>query len=319
MSSNIKTTNSHRNETGEEVESSEYDKYTNINCEQHGTLIKICVILATTLIIATISVLLIITHIPLNPSDTKDTFRINTHKTSGFSGKNIDNKTSGLKEATSIENYKTFLDESDCCEFLYVDYITEDVGFQSSIQGIYRLKSKFNGRELYKSDRFDSNIAWTKESWAIGANPNTRENWVLFTSVCSAFCIEECSSNDWKGLDINVNCYRNLSHDVNPCSGYRPLRIAGSGFGQISFPNNYRNPSSYEFRMCEWRVSGRFGYIIKITILELNLNKQNLFLIDGEDASAPVIGGFHASNDAIVEPMFSSGLTFGINESKYII
>ena len=315
MSSNIRTTNSHNNETGEEIESSEYDKYININCEQHGTLIKICVVLATTLIIATISLLFLITHIPLNPSDTKDTFSSNTHKTSGFSEKNVNNKTSGLIETTSIEKYKTFLDEGDCCKFLYVDNNREDFGFQ----GIYRLKSKFNGRELYKSDRFDSNIAWTKESWAIGGNPNTRENWVLYTSVCSAFCIEECSSKDWKGLDINVYCYRNLSYDVNPCSDDRPLRIAGSGFGQISFPNNYRNPSSYEFRMCEWRISGRFGYIIKITILELNLNKQNLFIIDGEDASAPVIGGFHASNDAIVEPMFSSGLTFGINESKYII
>ena len=318
MSSNIRTTNSHNNETGEEIESSEYDKYININCEQHGTLIKICVVLATTLIIATISGLFLITHIPLNPPDTKHTFSSNTHRTSGFSGKNVSNKTSGLIETPSIENYKNFLDESDCCKFLYVENIRGDFSFQGSIQGIYRLKSKFNGRELYKGDRFDSNIAWTKGSWAIGANPNTRENWILFTSVCSAFCIEECSSKDWKGLDINLYCYRNLSHDVNPCSGYRPLRIAGSGFGEISFPNKYRNPSSYEIRMCEWRISGRFGYIMKITILALNLNKQNLFIMDGEDASAPVIGGFHASNDAIVEPMFSSGLTFGINESKYI-
>ena len=314
MFSNIRTTNSHSNEPGEEIESSQYDKYININCEQHGTLIKICVVLATTLIIATISLLFLITHIPLNPSDTKDTFRINTHKTSGFSGKNIDNKTSGLKEATSIENYKTFLDESDCCEFLYVDYYDDLYGFQSSIQGIYRLKSKFNGRELYKSDRFDSNIAWTKESWAIGGNPNTRENWVLYTSVCSAFCIEECSSKDWKGLDINVYCYKNQSHDLNPCSGDRPLRIAGSGFGQISFPNNYRNPFSDKFGMCEWRISGRFGYIMKITILALHINKQNLFIMDGEDASAPVIGGFTASTDDTPEPMFSSGLKFKINE-----
>ena len=89
---NIKTTNSHRNETGEEVEGSEYDKYTNINCEQHGTLIKICVVLATTLIIATISLLFLITHMPLNPSHTKDTFSSNTHKTSGFSGENVNNK-----------------------------------------------------------------------------------------------------------------------------------------------------------------------------------------------------------------------------------
>ena len=87
MFSNIRTTNSHSNEPGEEIERSEYDKYININCEQHGTLIKICVVLATTLIIAIISLLFLITHIPLNPSDTKDTFRINTHKTSGFSGK----------------------------------------------------------------------------------------------------------------------------------------------------------------------------------------------------------------------------------------
>ena len=318
MSSSIRTTNSHNNETGEEIESSEYDKYININCEQHGTLIKICVVLATTLIIATISLLFLITHMPLNPSHTKDTFSSNTHKTSGFSGENVNNKASELIETTSIEKYKTFLDEGDCCKFLYVDYDREHLGFQGSIRGIYSLKSKFNGMEMFKSERFDSNIAWNKDSWAIGANPNMREYWVQFTSVCSAFCIEECSSKDWKGLDINVHCYKNQSHDLNPCSGDRPLRIAGSGFGQISFPNNYRNPFSDKFGMCEWRISGRFGYIIKITILGLNLNKQNLFIIDGEDASEPVIGGFHSSNDAIPEPMFSSGLKFGINESKYI-
>ena len=315
MFSNIRTTNSHSNEPGEEIESSEYDKYININCEQHGTLIKICVVLATTLIIATISLLFLITHIPLYPSNTKDTSSRLTHKTSEFSGKNVSNQTSGPIGTTSIKNYKTFFNEGDCCEVLYLDIDNEQLGSK----GRYRITSKFNGRVLYKSERFDSNIAWTKEFWAIGANPNKLKNWEKAISMCSAVCVEDCSSKDWKGLDVNVYCNRNLSYDVNPCSDDRPLRIAGSGFGQISFPNNYRNPSSYEFRMCEWRVSGRFGYIIKITILELNLNKQNLFIIDGEDASAPVIGGFHASNDAIVEPMFSSGLTFGINESKYII
>ena len=36
MSSNIRTTNSHNNETGEEIESSEYDKYREVPV--HGAL-----------------------------------------------------------------------------------------------------------------------------------------------------------------------------------------------------------------------------------------------------------------------------------------
>ena len=313
MSSNIRTTNSPKTENREEIEVSEYDEYLNINCEQHGTLIKTCIILATTLSIAIISVLFLIAHIPLNPTNTKDTFSRNTHKTSQFSGGNVGNKTSGLIRATSIENYKTFFNESDCCKFLYLDNDSAGRFGRFGSKGRYRIKSKFNGRVSYKSDRFDSNIAWTKEFWAIGANPNKRENWENFISMCSAFCIEDCSSKDWKGLDVNVYCNRNLSYDVNPCSDDRPLRIAGSDFGQISGSNYYPNTSSNDF-MCEWRISGKFGYIIQITTLELNLNKQGLFIMDGEDTSAPVIGGFTASTDDTPEPMFSSGFKFGINE-----
>ena len=310
MSSNIRTTNSSNTENGEEIEFSEYDEYLNINCEQHGTLIKICIVLATTLSIVIISVLFLITHVPLQ-SSTNDNFSRNTHKTSQFSGKNVGNKTSGLIQATSIENYKTFVNQSDCCKFLYLDNDKEQFG----TKGRYRIKSKFNGRVLYKSERFDSNIAWTKEFWAIGGNPNKWKNWVKSISMCSAFCVEDCSSKDWKGLDVNVYCNRNVSYDVNPCSDDRPLRIAGSNLGQISASNYYPNTSSNEF-MCEWRISGKFGYIIKITILGLNLNKQSLFIMDGEDASAPVIGGFTASTDDTPEPMFSSGLKFKINEEK---
>ena len=314
MSSNIRTTHSPNTENAEDIEISEHDEYININCEQHGTLIKICVVLATTLIIAIISVFLIIAHIPLYPSNTKDTFSRNTHyvdKKSEFSGKNVGNKTSGLIGSTSIENDKTFFNEGDCCKFLYLDHYRE----QFVMNGRYRKKSKFNGRVLYKSERFDNNIAWTKEFWAIGGNPNKRKNWETLISTCSAFCIEDCSSKDLKGLGVNVYCKRNLSNDVNPCSDDRPLLIAGSDVGQISGSNYYPNTSSNDF-MCEWRISGRFGYIIKITILGLNLNEEILFIMDGEDASAPVIGGFTASTDDTPEPMFSSGLKFGKNESK---
>ena len=310
MSSNIRTTNSPNTENGEEIYISEYDEYIDINCEQHGTLIKVCIVLTTTLSILIISVLFLITHIPLYPSNTKDTSSRLTHKTSEFSGKNVSNQTSGPIGTTSIENYKTFFNEGDCCEVLYLDIDNEQLGSK----GRYRITSKFNGRVLYKSERFDSNIAWTKEFWAIGANPNKLKNWEKVISMCSAVCAEDCSSKDWKGLDVKVYCNRNLSYDVNPCSDDRPLRIAGSDVGQISGSNYYRNPSSYESGMCEWRISGKFGYIIKITILGLNLNKQNLFIMDGDDFSAPVIGGFTASTDDTPEPMFSSGLKFKIND-----
>ena len=203
---------------------------------------------------------------------------------------------------TSTDTKKQFFDDNICCSELYLD--------QSAVTGVsgrYKMQSEFNGRGFYKSVRDKAYIFYDyyKGFWAIGRNPKERNIDPAVTSVCNASCVEHCSSNNWKTRDmtvvenvlrdpernlleyiylsIRIVCLENTLDDVDPCSDLRPLNIAHSSTGEISFPD-YSRPYSKQ-GICDWHISGEAGCNVKITILDLDLAKGSLLsIMDGEDA-----------------------------------
>ena len=220
---------------------------------------------------------------------------------------------------TSPDTKKQFFDDKICCSELYLD-----LNAVTGINGRYKMQSEFNGRGFYKSVKSKIYIFYHyyKGFWAIGTNPKERNIHLIATSVCNASCVQDCSSNNWKTWDmtvvhdrlrdpesnlleyisssIRIVCLENTLDDVDPCSDHRPLNIAHSSTGEISFPD-YSRPYSGKGR-CDWHISGEVGYNIKITILELDLAKGSLLcIVDGEDALSTGIEAYYG-------PIFQNSL-----------
>ena len=220
---------------------------------------------------------------------------------------------------TSTDTKKQFFDDNICCSELYLDQ-----NVVTGVSGRYKMQSEFNGRGFYKSVRDQAYIFYDyyKGFWAIGRNPKERNIDPAVTSVCNASCVQDCSSNNWKTRDmtvvenvlrdpernlleyiyfsIRIVCLENTLDDVDPCSDLRPLNIAHSSTGEISFPDYSRPYSKKGF--CDWHISGEVGYNIKITILELDLAKGSLLcIVDGEDALSTGIEAYYG-------PIFQNSL-----------
>ena len=344
MTSDIKITYPLEDEIGKGIQSLEHDTYIRNDKKLVKRTIRICVCSAFTLVMIAIaismSIYFLIQNVHLSPSQKSSILSNGTrasthghdstmkHRTEFLGGTSnqltslMPNRTTNAPKTqsyTSHDTKKQFFDDNICCSELYLDQ-----NALSGINGKYKMQSEFNGRGFYKSVKNKVYIFYDyyKGFWAISNNPKNRYIDPVATSVCNASCVQDCSSNNWKTLDmavlqnglrdseinfwkyisssIRIVCFENTLDDVDPCSDLRPLNIAYSSTGEISFPD-YSRPYSKK-GICDWHIIGEAGCNVKITILELDLAKGNLLrIMDGEDALSTGI-------EAYTGPIFQNSL-----------
>ena len=171
--------------------------------------------------------------------------------------------------------------------------------------------------QFTKSVRFDNYLLRTSSNdWKIDREVDHKSTAFFLNTMCKDKCVEDCLSSDWmvyvEGKWINddkltIECNDESVDDVDPCKEKRPLEIANSSMGVIS-SSNIRNQHE-NLPECEWHINVNVGNVIKITVLELDIEYGTgyLSIYDGEDLNSLRIRTFSGNLSSAHHTIFSTG------------